>query len=176
MLGACDFSMAKNITTFKDGLYYPLLNVCGSHANLYSVSFARELLAYKTAKLTSYDSGFGHLYKSHTIAVCWPNMVICELSTTDINHNYSPLYPKRYQRYLKSCFATRLDYANYDMFLIKFLIYVHELYKLCVGVENVSLSELVNRFNHTYRVKPIYDVLKFCPYSTKDVLEMMPTD
>ena len=168
MLGACDFNLSSNIRGLVGDRYYPTHTVLGSHANLYTLEFAKVLLEFKLSHVESFDYNFKQFYGSHRIAVCYPNWVICELTTTSIKHNYSPLYPSRYKIYLQKCFNNQLNYTQYNMFYILFLKLLCD-----VGIERTdTVPSLCTKFNKLYRTTK-YNLLIYCKFELDDLRTMV---
>ena len=172
MLGACDFHIRANVKTIDNGIYFPVANVCGSHASFYALKFAKKLLAHKLDNFGSFDTNFAPLYETNRVGVCFPNLVICELSTTSIQHNFSPLFPKRYAVYIKQCFMNHIEYAEYDMFLIVFLKFIVATSRELVLNDKTTVQKLVYRFNCINKLR-LYNTLAFMPYSLDDIREMI---
>lgn len=173
MLGSIDFSIKENIKTLENGVYRLRLNTCGSHANIYSLSMIKTLFERKIRHVTSFDVGFEELYTKYNIGVCWPNLVICELSTTNIDHNFSPLMrPTAYHEVVRKCFLGRIHYENYHMFLVLFLKFIHK--KRCQNgcIEINDVRRLVYDFNVFYSVRR-FNLLKHMTFNIDELREMV---
>lgn len=171
MLGSCDFNLKHNLTRLDPNarMYRPERAALGSHATMYTGAFAADLVRLKQQTPRPYDEGFQELYDSRRIAVCYPNLVICELTTTNIGHNFSPLVPRRYNSYLSRCFSGRLDYAQYDMFFVKFLEFVYHHEELFMEAE--SMAALIRAFVGPNRLAA--NIMRHCSYSMEDVKKMV---
>ena len=94
MLGSIDVNLNHNLTHFKnnESVYFPTKRILGAHANIYKLEFAKHFLNYKLncEKILEFDTEYQAFMKDHKIGICMPNLVVCELSTTNINHHYSP--------------------------------------------------------------------------------------
>jgi len=104
MLGACDFQLQENKKNMnkKWGVYFPKQNALGAHANLYTLSFAKTLYNWKISHIVvEFDRHYDMFYSTHKIAVCYPNLVICELSTSNIQHYFGPCNKNLYNNYIK---------------------------------------------------------------------------
>lgn len=130
MLGALDTRIdthlqSSSATDATSLLYYPSANVLGAHANLYKYDFAKAFFEMKlnAPKILEFDYDYHLFMNSHKIAVCNPNLVVCELSTTNINHNFSPLRPGGFDRF-KRFFQTSFTYNDYEYMIIAFIEFV----------------------------------------------------
>lgn len=130
MLGALDCHYKTNISTLKNNVYYPKQNILGAHSNLYSLNFAKDFLNYKlnSSKILEFDIEYYHFFSKFTIAVCEPNIVICELSSTNLNHKLSPFSESGFKRYI-SLFPATFSYNNYEYITINFIDYINRHYK-----------------------------------------------
>jgi len=103
LLGAYDkFLSTINYKNIKDNLYFPTCNyVLGAHAIYYSQEAIEYTLFHKKQNPTYYDKNlieiFNHFKK--TSAICYPNLLVVELSTTDLNHNYNFLNIQKERKY-----------------------------------------------------------------------------
>jgi GR25 family glycosyltransferase involved in LPS biosynthesis len=125
MLGACDFYFKHNLenSSSKENIYYPSKNALGGHANLYSLSFAKIFLNYKlTNEFCEFDTEYEKFYNEHKICICYPNLVITELTTTNNFHNYSPIY-RSYLKYRENCFDNKFTLMDYKYITIHFIEY-----------------------------------------------------
>ena len=159
MLGACDFKFASTHFFYMNhaairaqmkmpaGTYVPTHNVFGGHANLYSRRFARAFFHHKIQRLNGYDGDYSVLYKTHRVCVCYPNLVLCELSTSHLQHHYGFLTPKAEDRYYASCFK-ELQFQDYPFLYIDVLKKMRENRHWIR--ESTTLAELLDR------VLPLY--------------------
>ena len=130
MLGSIDFKINVHTTTVlnkEENIYYPKTNVLGAHANMYSVEFAKEFFNYKinTTDVLEFDFDYARFMSKYKIGVLFPNLVICELSTTNINHNFSPVNSLLFARY-KKCFTHKFTYNDYEYMIITFIDFIKE--------------------------------------------------
>jgi GR25 family glycosyltransferase involved in LPS biosynthesis len=128
LLGACDFELEENIINMNNNndLYFPKKNALGAHANIYSLNFAKTFYDYKikNIEITEFDKDYSIFYDDYKIGICYPNLVICELSSTNINHFFSPLKKQFHDNYLKKCFMDNLIYSDYNYIIIDLIKFI----------------------------------------------------
>lgn len=156
MLGAIDFGIKRNMEYLDDKreIYYPKTNVIGAHANMYKLEFAKAFLKHKleSNKIVEFDYDYHLFLNNFKIGICFPNIVVCELTTTNINHLFSPLETNGFNRY-KNSFPPEFTYNNYEYINIMFLKHIHKCFK-----ENniiTSFDDCIRLFTKRY-VNRIY--------------------
>jgi GR25 family glycosyltransferase involved in LPS biosynthesis len=120
MLGSINFNFKNEKEDIVNDIYYPK-TILGAHANMYKLQFATDFLNYKlsTRQVLEFDYDYNKFSK-YKIGVCLPNLVVCELSTTNINHNFSPLNEHGFKRYIK-CFPDDFTYNDYEYIIVSFI-------------------------------------------------------
>jgi GR25 family glycosyltransferase involved in LPS biosynthesis len=152
MLGACDFNIGYNIQTYNilNGTYTPIKNALGAHANFYSLKFAKTFFDEKISNFSSYDSNYIKFYSdlTYNIKICYQNLVVCELSSTNLNHNFSfnNLFKENY--YYKNCFATKFDYSDYYFIYLELFRPVIENKIILSNLHNYK--DLINKLSKNY--------------------------
>jgi GR25 family glycosyltransferase involved in LPS biosynthesis len=129
MLGACDFNLNQNLISNPNvvDLYYPTELALGAHANLYSLNFAKVFYNYKLTNLINeFDVDYTEFYRDYKIAICYPNLIICELSTSNIQHNYGPLNVHPHKHYINRCFPVNFTYNDYNYIIIDIIKFIVE--------------------------------------------------
>jgi len=130
MLGALDFNLKKNIEFMNENndMYFPKELALGAHANIYSLNFAKILYNYKIENeiIMEFDKDYPFFYENYKIGICYPNLVVCELSTTNINHIFSPLREDFYNHYIDKCFMGKITYSDYNFILIDFIQFIFD--------------------------------------------------
>jgi GR25 family glycosyltransferase involved in LPS biosynthesis len=164
MLGACDFNFKdnfKNVTTISNlNVYKPTKNVLGAHANIYSSVFAKELYEYKLNNVVrEYDVDIFHFYDKRNIYVCLPNIVVCELSTTNLNHNYGPKHTLMNRSYIDRCLPTNFSYSDYNYIIIDLIDYIKQTHIL---KSDVTFHEIIDKYVEHVNMnnEKIYDIKK----------------
>ena len=160
MLGACDFNVSLNHTsvrnTYETGLklYNPIKQAVGAHANMYSHSFAVALYTFKMKlPVFEFDADFRRFYKSHKIYICMPNLVVCELSTTNLNHVYG-YNSAEHAKYIKRIFLPEFTYTDYRYITIHFIQFVKRIRS---ANKRLTMRECVDAY---VKECPIDDVTK----------------
>jgi GR25 family glycosyltransferase involved in LPS biosynthesis len=164
LLGASDFNFKKNLQYLDDTkkVYFPKFLVCGAHANLYKLDFAVIFYQYllQQTVVSNFDSYFKLFYDKYKIAVCFSNLIICELTTTNIDHNYSYLYPCNNKIYLSYCFPKKFDLRKYNYIPIHFIMFannkinIYEFNKLFdmyikdINIEPKYIKSLIEIFKY----------------------------
>ena len=181
MMGALDRNLPENMDLNTDKVYFPKCNVLGAHANVYKLEFAKAFFNYKihTETVMEFDTEYDKFMDKYKIGVCLPNLVVCELSTTNIHHYYSPLMRNNYNNFTKT-FHTQYNYNEYEYMLIKFIQLISENSN---NTSYTSFNDMVSAFcknkegymekirewllNSTYTLD---DIIKICGYITNDKL------
>ena len=144
LLGACDFALVNNIVNMNDNrdLYFPKENALGAHANIYSLNFATQFYDYKVKNDTiiEFDKEYDKFYNDYKIGVCYPNLVICELSTTNISHFFSPAMKNLYDDFIKKCFMNNISYGDYNYITIEFIKFIFQKNIL----DNININININ--------------------------------
>lgn len=176
MLGALDTNLQTNLQKFnnKQLVYYPTSNILGAHANIYKLEFAKEFLNYKlnSPKIIEFDYDYMEFINKFKIGICIPNLVICELSTTNISHHFSPLSNAAYERY-KKWFPENFTYDDYEYIMIIFINFIKE--KINNGVSFNDFEEMVTSFKRNYKNRNIEYISKSLlnsNYKKEDILEI----
>ena len=109
LLGACDFSFSStNYKNVVDGLYRPdpnSIKVYGAHAIYYSLLGAQKMFEYTYQNIYFFDRNFHVLFEyfPETSFICYPNLVVSDISTTNLNHYY-PFFSESEKSYYSNCF------------------------------------------------------------------------
>ena len=128
MLGAADFSFEKvnyKLTDNINKIYKPDPNtkqLYGSHAILYSYDAALLLFENKINNITFYDDDLMiYFNKLNNSGICYPNLVVQELSTTGLDHNFSIMYNKgKEKNYYQRCFNNIFNFHDYNFIYLDF--------------------------------------------------------
>jgi len=181
MLGACDFNLNHNKQmvhkNFSDlYIYKPTRQALGAHANIYTLSFAKTLYDYKIKPpVVEFDSDFKRFYQKHNIYVCMPNLVVCELSTSNLNHYFGYNNSTKYNmNIIINIFPENFTYKDYKYITIHFINYVKENYNF---KHEFTLNEIVNNYVKLFNIsetmkKSLSDSLIYSGYSIEDIKKM----
>lgn len=178
MLGALDINVKTNQNNLKNDeiIYYPTSNILGAHANIYKLEFATEFLNYKlnTTPVIEFDFDYHIFMNKYKIGICLPNLVVCELSTTNIDHKFSPLLDIRYESY-KKWFPLNFTYDDYEYILIIFINFIQE--QINSGVTFNNLEEMTQLFARKYRrsrhIKYVSESILNSGYNKEDIMELI---
>ena len=148
LLGLCDFSFSKiNKTHVQNNLYVPhhsSINVYGAHANYYSLNGAKQMFDFKTKNPSFFDSDYHHMFQyfRNSAYVCYPNLVVSDISTTNLSHTY-PFFSVYEKNYYDKCFINFV-FNDYNF------IYLDIIHK------NKDIQILENDTFESYMKKIIY--------------------
>jgi GR25 family glycosyltransferase involved in LPS biosynthesis len=179
MLGACDTNYIKNVKETEDldnglSIYKPKKICLGAHANLYKKSFAKVVLETKcNTALMEYDTDFTKFYSKYKIYVCEPNLVITELSTSNINHNFGFNFKKHnfgsFEKFLEKIFKKGFTYEDYKYITIDFMEYLKNN-KDDNKKYDEQINDYLNNFKLSENIKQmIYRSLLNNEYSMSDI-------
>lgn len=178
-LGACDFNYHTNVSKLNTttNVYYPKLNALGAHANLYSLEFAKIFMEHKMENFSGFDADYKVFYDKYKIGICCPNLVVCELSTTSLGHNFSPFSSQQNSYFMSKCFEN-FSYSDYNFMWIYFIRTLHPLAKKH-KIQNMNTEEIIELFKKTKTDNlrsnsyiPIDDIVKYTTYTGRDLQEI----
>ena len=124
LLGACDFNFSQhNYKNIKNNIYNPTVfeKLYGAHANYYSLEGAKKVFEFKTKNISFFDNNYDQLfnYFKTKSAICYPNLVVSDISTSDLGHSYNLLsLTEKY--YYDKCFKN-LNFKNYNFIYLNIL-------------------------------------------------------
>jgi hypothetical protein len=77
----------------------------GAHANYYSLEGAKKIFDLKTNHFSFFDNDYLSIFRhfSKTSYICYPNLVVTDLSTSNLNHSYY-LLTNMENNYYMNCF------------------------------------------------------------------------
>jgi glycosyl transferase family 25 len=123
LLGACDFSFSKMNFEFvnSNGLYRPhpsSLKVYGAHAIFYSSQGAKKMFEYINENIYFIDRNFHCIFDffPNTSFICYPNLIVSDISTTNIGHTY-PFFSENEKNYYLDCFRD-FQFTDYNFFYL----------------------------------------------------------
>jgi len=117
LLGACDFHFSQvNYKRVRSQLYRPHKNfehVYGAHAIYYSLQGAQYMFDYRMNLFAFFDYDLHKVFSNfkNTSFICYPNLVVTELSTSDNDHSYE-LFSKKEKTFYFKCF-TNFNFKEY---------------------------------------------------------------
>lgn len=164
LLGARDYHFSEiNYKNVSDDIYCPnsnYNNVYGAHAIYYSLAAAKYMFKTKLKKFAFFDYNlnkiFLHFY--NTSFICYPNLVVTELTTSDIGHNYE-LFSEKEKLFYSKCFKdfnfndynfiflNILNFKNIEKFTSykKYIIYLFKK-----KYNNNNLADFLNRLEFNF--------------------------
>lgn len=150
MLGASHFKIKDNDYLIKNNTYKPVFNVLkgnllGAFAILYSNKMAKQMFLLRKKNIVFFDKNLYRIFKKNyaTSAICYPNLIISDVSTTNLNHRFN-IFKDGY--YFK-CYNT-LCFQDY------YFIYLDLFKKWCLNKKTFKTSKqaiiylLCNYFNN----------------------------
>jgi len=128
MLGACDFSFSslhyKNVTNSVYRMDSSAKKVYGAHANYYSLAGAKKMFELKTNfdHFSFFDKDYWPMFEMFpkSAFICSPNLVVSDISTTNLDHEY-PFFSVQENNYYQKCF---LDFQFYNYHFIYLDLFV----------------------------------------------------
>ena len=177
MLGACDFKVNENIKTYNmtNGTYKPLKNAFGGHANFYSLKFAKDFLNQKLSYFTSYDCDYSKLYNSnYNVKICYPNLVVCELSTTNLEHDFSYENNVKENYYYKACFTNKFCYSDYYFIYLNIIQLIMDNKHLLLNYDSYEklIEQVIDKYDNRIKIK-IKPRLCYDFFTLEDIKEIV---
>lgn len=174
MLGAHDYHFSKlNYKRVQNGMYRPdpeSKMLYGAHANYYSYNGAKRMFYIRATHLSFFDNEYGLLFTSLPQSyVCYPNLVISNMSESRINHEKNVLSSEE-NDYYKTCFKT-INFNNYNLIYPNLLDWA--LLKKNDNSETFverCLFKCINDFNGTNVVKRRFALDFFTMDDIKNIL------
>jgi GR25 family glycosyltransferase involved in LPS biosynthesis len=151
LLGACDFSFSKiNINNVNNkGLYRPnplSSKVYGAHAIYYSLVGAQKMFNYINENIYFIDRNFHCIfdYFPETSFICYPNLIVSDISTTNIGHNY-PFFSNKEKNYYLDCFKN-FQFTDYHFFYLSFFNNLNSQSLNILEIDNyeIFIDKLIN--------------------------------
>jgi hypothetical protein len=176
MLGASDFHFNKlnsrhidtNINAYKPQL--ETKSLYGTYSILYSNCGLKEVFITRLKTPTFFDDKLiQFIYKfNNTFYVLYPNLVVSDFSTTDINHNFWITSEALEKYYYKCCFDANFNFIEYNFIYLKLLelITINE----SISYEKNILETLFIFFrNNTKKINKIKNRLVYNFFSISDL-------
>jgi GR25 family glycosyltransferase involved in LPS biosynthesis len=126
LLGACDFSFSRvNYKNVKNNLYRPSQNavkVYGAHAIYYSLKGAQKMFDLSIQNIYFFDRNYHPIFEyfPESSFICYPNLVVTDISTTNLGHSYS-YFTEMEKYYYNSCFID-FEFNQYNFIYLDIII------------------------------------------------------
>jgi hypothetical protein len=181
-LGCCDFNLKnnmknENININNLNIYNPKELALGAYGNIYNINFAKIIYYEKIHVFKEFDTNFAMYYNKYNIGICYPNLITAELSTTNLNHNYSLFKECKHLNYnnyyINHCFYN-FDYKDYYFIWIIFIKECYEHYKKNNELLNMkSYYQLIYDFSSKSNIEHVIDVLNNNNINFNDVNKIL---
>jgi len=125
LLGACDFHFSEiNHKNVFENVYKPDSNydqVYGAHAIYYSLEGAKHMFQNRMSEFAFFDYKLNNVfgYFTNTSFICYPNLVVTEITTSDNNHSYD-LFSDKEKLFYTKCF-TNFNFNDYHFIYLNLL-------------------------------------------------------
>lgn len=184
MLGACDFNYKHNgkniVNSYSNNellLYKPSKQALGAHANIYSLEFAKYIYNHKVNNtVVEFDTEFCNFYNTHNIFVCLPNLLVCELSTTNLNHNFGPSSTLMNNDYINRCFPQNFSYNDYNYITINLIDYIKKeklIYNNEMTIEDIIDSYIKNSLLTVSKKQQVKEYFLNSGYTREKIKEIL---
>lgn len=149
-LGASDFNFDKinhKFTTENSFVYKPDVGskyLRGTFSILYSYKACLEVFNNRLFKATFIDDNliqFIHSF-SNSFYICHPNIVIADLSTTNIEHNFSIENKIKETYYYKKCYNSSINFYDYNYIYVKLL-------------QNININNIDNKLSYKNNIQKL---------------------
>jgi len=179
MLGACDFSFASiHSKHVSNGLYRidpSAKKVYGAHANYYSFAGAKKMFELKSNMddFSFFDKDYRLMFETFPTSafICYPNLVVSDISTTNLDHEY-PFLSVQENNYYKKCF---LDFRFHDYHFIYLDLFLkHKDVQISEDdtYESFMTRLLERTFFNSEKVRQIKTRLSFDFFLLKDFIPL----
>lgn len=166
LLGACDFHFSEiNNKNVNENLYRPNSNfekVYGAHAIYYSLQGANYMLHNRLNEFAFFDYNLNKVFEyfKNTSFICYPNLVVTEITTSDNNHSYD-LFSQKEKIFYTKCF-TNFNFNDYNFIYLNLLDeysinnfsnykdYVCSLFKTKYPEKNDYIKKFIKRLDFSF--------------------------
>lgn len=164
-LGASDFNFYRlnyPLINRDKNIYYPHIDssvLRGTFSIFYSLNGCLEVFNNRLTNPTFMDNNiidFSKTFKD-SFCVCYPNIVIADLSTTNIEHNFWITNQLKEKYYYRNCYNNLLHFSDYNYVCIK-------LFSNCVINIDVSyednITNILCKFFRKTKERKSFQILK----------------
>lgn len=115
----------SNNEPFIKNMYRPHKNsikVYGAHANYYSLEGAKMMYDINSNNISFFDKFYMTMFKAfeNTAFICYPNLIVSDISTTSLNHCY-PFFSKAEELYYINCFDN-FNFQDYNFIYLDIIL------------------------------------------------------
>lgn len=172
LLGACDFNFSQhNYKNIQNNIYNPTTfdKLYGAHANYYSLEGAKKMFELKTQNISFFDNNYNEIfnYFKSKSAICYPNLVVSDISTSNLDHSYKFLSLTE-KHYYEKCFKN-FDFCNYNFIYLNILKNSEINYNFFKNYEEYINNVLYYFFYDTEKVKIIKNRLELSFFTIDDI-------
>lgn len=174
LLGACDFHFSKkNYQYLNKGVYKPdktSTKVYGAHANYYSLKGASKMFNSTIQDIYFFDRNYNIMfdYFNDTSFICYPNLVVSDISTTNLDHTYD-FFTSNENYYYTSCFKN-FNFCDYNFIYLSIISKnKHILIKKEDDYESYSKKIIENTFESLKQQYEIKNRLVMDFFDMKDI-------
>lgn len=148
ILGACDFHFSEENfkRVDKNKNLYTITSetprVYGAHANYYSYEGALKMFKLKINNISFFDRDYCKMFEyfENSSFICYPNLVVSDISTTNLHHKYK-FFSKAEEEYYTKCFIN-FNFKKYNF------IYL-DLVEKC---KNININDFDNYENYITKI------------------------
>ena len=172
LLGACDFNFAQNnYKNVKNNIYNPTVfdKLYGAHANYYSLEGAKKMFELKSTNISFFDNNYDQIFNffKTTSGICYPNLVVSDITTSDLNHSYKLLsLTEKY--YYEKCFKN-FKFKNCNFIYLNILKNSEINYNIFKNYEEYISKVLYHYFYNNEKVEIIKNRLDLSFFKIDDI-------
>lgn len=162
MLGASHFRYNLNTYYVSNGVYRPTFdklkgNLLGAFACMYSLDCAKHIFNLRRNEITYFDKNFYDIFKKYenTSAICNPNLILADVSNSNLNHNFGIIGYDNLNNYYTDCY-NNLDITNYHYIFLD-MFHKYKFYNVLFEDRKKAYAcMLINYFNNDLRTVQLY--------------------
>lgn len=161
LLGACDFCFSEvhknNIINNLYAINNTSNRVYGAHANYYSLIGATKMFDIKMKYISFFDKDYSIMFEyfKTTAFICYPNLIVSDITTTNLKHTYD-LFSITEFNYYKKCFIN-FSFEDYHFIYLSVIL----------ESKNIKIEK-----NETYK-KYIHKILYHYFYNNEKITKIM---
>ena len=183
MLGASDYHFRKynyrNVNPVLSTYQPQKINsgILGCHAIYFSKEGYTQMFQERLQYPTFMDHNLIQFldYFSHSFSICSPNLIVPELSTTNLSHHIWITNHKKENYYFKKCFSTTFSFQHYYyLYLDIFQCITKENIDIELTFEQNIMTIIALYFsNNSYHLDNIKRRLRYDFFTVSDLFELI---